>query len=48
MNDDCWSIRETQFEAAANRASEGLVTFSGGCLHLRGLLEEHLLEAPRT
>lgn len=48
MQDDCWIIRETQFNPATNRAYEGLFTVSSGFLHLRGSLEEHLLDAPQN
>ena len=34
MKDDCWSIRTTQFDTAANRGYEGMFTVSSGCLSL--------------
>jgi len=48
MADDTWQINETYFDPANNRAYEGLFTVSSGCLHLRGSLEEHLLDAPQN
>ncbi len=48
MEDELWSIYETSFDPAFNRAYEGLFTVSSGFLHLRGSLEEHLHDAPQN
>lgn len=45
---DLWSIIETSFDPARARAYEGLFTTGSGYLHLRGSLEEHLLDAPQN
>jgi kojibiose phosphorylase len=43
-----WSIVETHFDPVTSRAYEGLFTQGGGCLHVRGSLEEHLFDAPQN
>ncbi len=45
MVDSDWIISEAHFDPAFNRAYEGLFTVSSRTLHLRGSLEEHLLDA---
>ncbi len=45
---DGWSIVESGFDVETNRAYEGLFTLGSGYLHVRGSLEEHLLQAPQN
>ncbi len=43
-----WRLVETGFSCENNRRYEGLFTLGSGYLHLRGSLEEHLLDAPQN
>jgi trehalose/maltose hydrolase-like predicted phosphorylase len=43
-----WLLMETGFVVENNRKYEGLFTLGSGYLHLRGSLEEHLLDAPQN
>lgn len=43
-----WTITETEFDPHKARAYEGLFTLGSGYLHIRGSLEEHLLDAPQN
>ncbi len=45
---DDWAITETHFDPALAKAYEGLFTQGSGLLHVRGSLEEHLLDAPQN
>ena len=43
-----WTITETHFDPTTARAYEGLFTLGSGYLHIRGSLEEHVLDAPQN
>ena len=45
---DNWSIVEPCFDLKTARAYEGLFTQGSGYLHVRGSLEEHLLDDPQN
>ena len=45
---DNWSIVEPSFDLKTARAYEGLFTQGSGYLHVRGSLEEHLLDDPQN
>jgi len=44
---DAWTLSETVFRASVARACEGPLTLGSGHPHVRGLLEEHLDDAPQ-
>jgi trehalose/maltose hydrolase-like predicted phosphorylase len=46
--ENLWTITETVFDPSTARAYEGLFTLGSGYLHVRGSLEEHLLDAPQN
>jgi hypothetical protein len=45
---DTWVLVEPSFKAATARAYEGLFTLGSGYMHIRGSLEEHLLDDPQN